>query len=222
MLYMLCAAVLALMASAFMLSMMSTIVSPKPVNNSVSLNKQILFALFMMIVTFAAISPPIYLIIEALLSLKNDVASMDNNSITIQIIALIASLLLCAGYIFIAKCGFIKMGAAGFIATVLLAFIYGNSLYFITGKNVGMANINVLRSMSSINDVECNSSYLLVKMSDSDNEPTAWRCPTNIAFMRNSSVPFIPYPDYTSGSSLQLSKALHNLMNNAKDPSKSQ
>ena len=218
---MLCAGVQALMGTALMFVMMAHVLTPKQDIDSNLQSKHICLIFIMLALTLASILPPLYLIFQVLVSFKRSVSDMDDNSLTIQKVSFIASLLLCACYFYIVKkIGARWISAVGFISSILLAFNYANSLYFIAGKNTGLVNISVLRSMTTIDDIECNSDYMLVKVSDDEKEPTAWRCPTVIALMKNSSVPFIPYPDYTSGSSVQLSVAIHELMKNSEDLSK--
>lgn len=221
MLYMLCCAALAISGTLIMLNTMAYAV--EKLRNGARPDPKLIAAVWiMMFMTLAAISPVVYLMYQVFSSLNDNIVAFEdtNHSLAIQITALIASFIVALCYLYIAKNGFKKIGAIGFIACVLLALIYGNSLYFLGGDNVGTANITALRSISKIDDVNCNADFLLVKLSKNASEPSQWRCPTALILIKNSNLPFIPYPDYQSGSSTELSTALHVLMNNAKDLSK--
>ncbi|MGV7963856.1 hypothetical protein QPK13_23175 [Photorhabdus tasmaniensis] len=101
-------------------------------------------------------------------------------------------------------------GAA--IASVLVAFIFGNSLFFVSDKATGVLATFILGDGGN-KDIECDRPAMLVHYTKG--VPTDWRCPTGIMLMSDSSRPFVPWPDYHQGSSASLTAAIDIMMENA-------
>lgn len=109
-----------------------------------------------------------------------------------------------------AKKKFFLTGAA--FAAALLAFIYADSLYFISDKNAGVVSTFMLDDGGS-NDVQCERGQLLVHYNQQ--KKTEWRCPTSVMFYADSGRPFVPWPAYHTGSSEYLTKAISAMLNSA-------
>lgn len=109
-----------------------------------------------------------------------------------------------------AKKKFFATGAA--FAAALLAFIYADSLYFVSDKTTGVVSTFVLDDGGS-NDVQCERDQLLVHYNQQ--KKTEWRCPTSVMFYADSGRPFVPWPGYHTGSSEYLTKAISAMLNSA-------
>lgn len=221
MLYMICVSVLSILGTINMLVATANSLDNMKVNKGPS--AKLLIGVFVIVIlTLGAISPMLFLMYQVISSFDNDAKAMpfENHSMAFQVVAAASSFIIACCYVYLAKKLSRKIGATGFIFSVMLLFIYGNSLAFITNDKVGVANITMLRSVSDIDDVNCNADFLLVSLSENASTPTKWRCPTALILFRDSSRPFMPFPDYQSGSSTKLSAALHTLINNSRDLSK--
>lgn len=98
------------------------------------------------------------------------------------------------------------------MATLLLTFIFANSLWFISGKGVGVVSPFVLGERGN-SDVNCSRETMLVHYIRG--APSDWRCPTGMMLMAGTSRPFLPWPDYRSGQSQQLSDAISTIVDSA-------
>lgn len=105
------------------------------------------------------------------------------------------------------------------ICGATLVFIFANNLLFVSSHNAGVLNYGELSQMTKISDVECKSQMMSVKLAEK-NKPSEWRCPQGFVLLGMSSTPFIPWPTYTTGKSLELSEAIHTMMDGAQDVTK--
>lgn len=96
------------------------------------------------------------------------------------------------------------------VATLLLTFIFANSLWFVSGT--GVVSPFVLGDREN-SDVNCPRETMLVHYNRGG--PSEWRCPTGMMLMAGTSRPFLPWPDYRSGRSQQLSDAISTIMDSA-------
>ncbi|WP_410517842.1 hypothetical protein QNH99_23405 (plasmid) [Pantoea allii] len=98
------------------------------------------------------------------------------------------------------------------VATLLLTFIFANSLWFVSGSGTGVVSPFVLGEREN-SDVNCPRETMLVHYNRG--APSEWRCPTGMMLMAGMSRPFLPWPDYRSGRSQQLSDAISTIMDSA-------
>ncbi|SYF74472.1 hypothetical protein [Klebsiella pneumoniae] len=163
--------------------------------------------------TFATIGAVILLLSPLYMTMVSDSLS-QNASLFTQWAGLAGGLLLVGvyGWLFLkrrtpASCVLSLCGA-------LLAFMYLNSLFFVSSDNTGVLNFAYLNSIAEIKSVQCDAGILVVKLADKG-EPTEWRCPEYFAFMGNTSKPFLPWPSYTKGQSVELTTVLHTMIDSA-------
>ncbi len=100
------------------------------------------------------------------------------------------------------------------LCAALLAFMYLNSLLFVSSDKSGLLNFEYLNSIVEIPSVQCDAGMLVVKLADKG-EPTEWRCPKNFVLMGDTSKPFVPWTSYTKGESLELTTAIHTMIDSA-------
>ncbi|ENM2127071.1 hypothetical protein AB6W13_004153 [Escherichia coli] len=103
-----------------------------------------------------------------------------------------------------------------FLASSLMAFIFTDSLVFVSHKNTGVLATFVL--VKNAGDIDCARPAMIVHYSKG--VPTDWRCPTSIMLMAYSSYPFLPWPEYSHGTSQSLTAVLDTFMENAVNLSK--
>ncbi|MBQ0600765.1 hypothetical protein J7S78_13285 [Klebsiella oxytoca] len=143
----------------------------------------------------------------------------ENVSLITQWAGLAGGLLLIGvyGWSFLKKRAF----ASGLISIcgATLTFIFANSLLFVSPHNTGVLNFGFVSQMIKINDVECESEMMAVNLADKK-QPTEWRCPQGFVLLGMSSKPFMPWPTYTTGKSLELTDAIHTMMDSAQDATK--
>ncbi|MEQ0217924.1 hypothetical protein ABLV18_27550 [Klebsiella sp. CN_Kp114] len=143
----------------------------------------------------------------------------ENVSLITQWAGLAGGLLLIGiyGWSFLNKRAF----ASGLISIcgATLTFIFANSLLFVSPHNTGVLNFGFVSQMIKINDVECESEMMAVNLADKK-QPTEWRCPQGFVLLGMSSKPFMPWPTYTTGKSLELTDAIHTMMDSAQDATK--
>lgn len=90
-------------------------------------------------------------------------------------------------------------------------------LSFYRSSSDGWANLELIKEISPISDMaNCDASIVLVRNSDSG--AMEYRCPTIMIVNRHSSQPFVPWPDYTEGSSQQLGDAIRDIKSQATVP----
>lgn len=97
-----------------------------------------------------------------------------------------------------------------FLASSLMAFIFTDSLVFVSQKDTGVLATFVL--VKNAGDIDCSRPAMIVHYSRGI--PTDWRCPTSIMLMAYSSYPFIPWPEYSHGTSQPLTAVLDTFMEN--------
>lgn len=98
------------------------------------------------------------------------------------------------------------------VATLLLTFIFADSLWFVSGKGTGVVSPFIISERGN-SDVDCpRSAMLLYYVREA---PSDWRCPKSLVLMGDSPRPFLPWPDYRSGRSQQLSDAVSALIDSA-------
>ncbi|EIH4298303.1 hypothetical protein CE700_002692 [Escherichia coli] len=103
-----------------------------------------------------------------------------------------------------------------FLASSLMAFIFTDSLVFVSQNDTGVLATFVLDKNAG--DIDCSRPAMIVHYSKG--VPTDWRCPTSIMLMADSSYPFLPWPEYSHGSSQSLTVVIDTLMESAVNLSK--
>ncbi|BCU45851.1 hypothetical protein FJMB80055_47560 [Enterobacter hormaechei] len=98
-----------------------------------------------------------------------------------------------------------------FLASSLMAFIFTDSLVFVSQKDTGVLATFVLDKNAG--DIDCSRPAMIVHYSKG--VPTDWRCPTSIMLMAYSSYPFLPWPEYSHGTSQSLTVVIDTFMENA-------
>ena len=98
-----------------------------------------------------------------------------------------------------------------FAGVVSFASAYKH-LAFFSGDDAG---VFLYEAIPAIDDIDCNAPILLVKWEPDSKKPTAWRCPTGVAFNINSPTPFLPWGSYEEGESSKLNEVMTILMKNA-------
>ena len=148
------------------------------------------------------------------------VDAMSRLSLVSQWAGLLAAVCFCVLFIrraWLATRRFWYCGAI--VATLLLTFIFADSLWFVSGSGTGVVSPFILGERRN-SDVDCTRSAMLLHYVRG--APSDWRCPKNVVLMGDSPHPFLPWPDYRSGSSQQLSDAVSALMDSARSAQGSQ
>lgn len=84
----------------------------------------------------------------------------------------------------------------------------GSHLAFFHSDQDGFANFSFLKQAYPIHDMDnCKSEVVLMQYRQ-DAGPVNYRCPTSIILGGFSGQPFVPWPDFASGSSEDLGKAV--------------
>jgi hypothetical protein len=81
-----------------------------------------------------------------------------------------------------------------------------HKLFFASSDNSGVVNWAAFATDTVIDDIQCKASYLLIK--DAQAQVAQYRCPISIMFGHPLNEPFVPWPEYTEGSSKHLANAL--------------
>ncbi|MGJ0576935.1 hypothetical protein ACR71G_02150 [Xenorhabdus bovienii] len=141
----------------------------------------------------------------------------DNVSLSLQWCGLAGSLIILGvhGWLFLKSRG--VMACVVSMAGAIMIFIFADSLLFVAPKNTGVLNFGYLSAMTKISDAQCDGEMMVVKLAEK-NEPTEWRCPQGFALLGDTSKPFIPWPNYTTGKSVELTSAIYTLMDSAIKP----
>jgi len=63
-----------------------------------------------------------------------------------------------------------------------------------------------------VKDMHCDSGLVLFQWDRSPDSPVRYRCPRGYMLNRHSSLPFMPWPNYSEGYSADLAAALHEIM----------
>lgn len=105
------------------------------------------------------------------------------------------------------------------VATLLLTFIFANSLWFVSGNDIAV--VSPFQHGENENSVvDCSRETMLVHHVRGG--PSVWRCPTSMVLMAGTPRPFLPWPDYRSGQSQQLSEEISTIMDSARSAQGSQ
>ena len=100
-----------------------------------------------------------------------------------------------------------------FTASALLAFVFANSLWFVSHSDAAIASPVLLGE----GEEDCDAPAVLVRYHP--DAPSDWRCPTGIVLMGQSSHPFLPWPDYRQGKSRKMSDNISALIKHAQGKS---
>jgi len=103
-----------------------------------------------------------------------------------------------------------------FLASSVMTFIFADSLVFVSQKDTGVLATFVLNKNAE--DIDCSRPAMIVHYSKG--VPTDWRCPTSIMLMADSSYPFLPWPEYSHGTSQSLTVVIDTFVENAVNLSK--
>ncbi len=105
------------------------------------------------------------------------------------------------------------------VATLLLSFIFADSLWFVSSDDIAV--VSPFQHGENENSVvDCSRETMLVHYVRGG--PSVWRCPTSMVLMAGTPRPFLPWPDYRSGQSQQLSEEISTLMDSARSAQGSQ
>gem|GEM_PF-2740856 len=140
---------------------------------------------------------------------------------TLDVVSVSAQWTGAAGAVLLSGLYFILARRAGkrfwytgaFIASALLAFIFANSLWFVSHSDAAIASPVLLGE----GEEDCDAPAVLVRYHP--DTPSDWRCPTGIVLMGESSHPFLPWPDYRQGKSRQMSDNISALIKHAQGKS---
>ncbi|ECZ2944977.1 hypothetical protein F7T25_15970 [Salmonella enterica] len=81
-------------------------------------------------------------------------------------------------------------------------------------ENSGMVSFGFFRDQ--VKDMRCDSDVILARWDMREGTPVVYRCPKAYVLNGYSGAPFVPWPDYTEGVSVDLGKALHAALKDAK------
>ncbi|MBC0856453.1 hypothetical protein [Pantoea stewartii] len=146
----------------------------------------------------------------------NDITqhTLDEVAITAQWTGVAGAAFLSGLYFMLARRAGRRFWYTGaFIASALLAFIFSNSLWFVSQKDAAIASPVLLGE----GEEDCDAPAVLVRYHP--DAPSDWRCPTGIVLMGESSHPFLPWPDYRQGKSRQMSDNINALIKHAQEKS---
>ncbi|WP_254877564.1 hypothetical protein [Cronobacter muytjensii] len=101
------------------------------------------------------------------------------------------------------------------VLSVILSFIFYDSAMFNSGET-GQAAGFFIQSIAK--DVDCKRGVIVFKYNKEGE--TEWRCASGIAMMQESDKLFIPWPDYKSGHSSQLTQRINELQDQFKKNSR--
>lgn len=108
----------------------------------------------------------------------------------------------------------VALACAGFIGVVSAA---SHLMFFQTSQD-GIANVELLRGVAPIRDMEnCRSGVAFIQYRE-DAGPLTYRCPTALMLGGYTSQPFAPWPDYTQGESQDLATVIHDATAAAEKP----
>lgn len=144
---------------------------------------------------------------------EGETASGSDSSIYLMLASSMVCLAYGAACMFKSlRTGQIGFWPAGLMVSVLLAGVVGSlsaysHLSFYSNKNAGLANLELLREVTTLKDMGgCKSGMALVHFNDVG--PLLYRCPTSVIFSPSSKEPFLPWPDYVEGTSSDLAAAV--------------
>ncbi|REE67491.1 hypothetical protein [Pantoea ananatis] len=140
--------------------------------------------------------------------------TLDELAITAQWMGAAGAVLLSGLYFMLARRAGRRFWYTGaFIASALLAFIFSNSLWFVSYRDAFIASPVLLGE----GEEDCDAPAIFIRYHP--DAPSDWRCPTGIVLMGESSHPFLPWPDYRQGKSRQMSDNINVLINLAQEKS---
>ncbi|WP_273759713.1 hypothetical protein [Pantoea ananatis] len=140
--------------------------------------------------------------------------TLDEVAITAQWTGVAGAAFLSGLWFMLARRGEKRFWYTGaFIASALLAFIFSNSLWFVSYRDAAIASPVLLGE----GEEDCDAPAVLVRYRP--DAPSDWRCPTGIVLMGESSHPFLPWPDYRQGKSRQMSDNINALIKHAQEKS---
>lgn len=136
------------------------------------------------------------------------VTTLQKISLYIQWAGAAAALLLAIFFGFLSEKGkrFWYTGCS--VLSVILSFIFYDSAVFNSGET-GQAAGFFIHSVAK--DVDCKQGLIVFKYIKEGE--TEWRCTSGIAMMQESNKLFIPWPDYKSGNSRELTIRISELQN---------
>ncbi|MDJ0033753.1 MULTISPECIES: hypothetical protein [Pantoea] len=140
--------------------------------------------------------------------------TLDVVSVSAQWTGAAAAVLLSGLYFILARRAGKRFWYTGaFIASALLAFIFANSLWFVSHSDAAIASPVLLGE----GEEDCDAPAVLVRYHP--DTLSDWRCPTGIVLMGESSHPFLPWPDYRQGKSRQMSDNISAIIKHAQGKS---
>jgi len=97
------------------------------------------------------------------------------------------------------------------LAGVLAGIAGFKHVQFASG-NAGVADLAAIGELKPVSDVHCAAGLVIVRWStESATTPVHYRCPTGVVLGGYTQVPFVPWPDYHEGDSVQLAEAFAEL-----------
>jgi hypothetical protein len=175
----------------------------------------------LLIATGLMAAPVLVTIFTGLMAARGNPISLSSGKLVIWL-ALIGSIL-------IAGIGAFKLrglsrrssfSAVGFAVIPILIGLFSaiavtKQLSFMD-ENSGMVNYGAIRQMTEITDMpDCKSDIVLAHYEQG--QPVVYRCPKAYVLNGMTSSPFIPWPDYIEGSSVQLGQAMDQFNEQAKN-----
>lgn len=140
--------------------------------------------------------------------------TLDVVSVSAQWTGAAAAVLLSGLYFILARRAGKRFWYTGaFIASALLAFIFANSLWFVSHSDAAIAS----PVLPGEGEEDCDAPAVLVRYHP--DTLSDWRCPTGIVLMGESSHPFLPWPDYRQGKSRQMSDNISAIIKHAQGKS---
>ena len=115
------------------------------------------------------------------------------------------------------KVGFLAVGMnIALAASGLLICVAGYKHVQFASDEAGWADIEALHELKYATDIGCAAGVVIVNWPSEDTSvPARYRCPSGFAFGTHAQLPFVPWPDYQEGESLELAKALADLKSRA-------
>ena len=169
-------------------------------------SKSSLIPIFLLPLTLTCVAP--ILLIFMFLSHTENLHDATQHSLLAQWIGLIGSALLAILYVAISvrsRGRFFDIG--GVIFSAIICFIFADSLYFVTNKNMGqVSSFAVYEDSGEL--LNCHHELYINYQKDGK---SAWRCPKALAFSRDTLAPFVPWPEYIHGESKGITKTVEQL-----------
>ena len=111
-----------------------------------------------------------------------------------------------------ASFGSVSVHVVVVLAGVLLGIAGFKHVQF-ADSNAGWTYATAVKDLEELSDIDCAANLVIVRWSvlDSAATPVRYRCPTGIILGRFTQVPFVPWPDYQEGDSLQLARSFSEL-----------